>query len=116
MPAKFKERILYQHNPNVTLMRTTPEDAFNRVRDGGKAQQGERPRHVFLPLKGVSAITVEGQPFHEPEADAALVGQGFCAHLDSAVEVRELDTDINDPAFAAAMAEALHEQIRARAR
>ena len=116
VPAKFKDRLLYQHNHNVTLMRTTPEECAELgKRLAQKLNTASGPVTLFLPLRGVSSIAVEGQVFHDPEADAALVA-GIRAHLDSAVEVRELDTDINDPAFAAAMAEALHEQIRARAR
>jgi uncharacterized protein (UPF0261 family) len=61
----------------------------------------------------VSAIAVEGQVFHDPEADAALL-EGLRETLGANVEVHELDTDVNDPAFASAMADRLHELIGSR--
>jgi uncharacterized protein (UPF0261 family) len=58
----------------------------------------------------VSMIAVEGGPFHDPEADAALLA-GLRETLSDAVEVHELDLDVNDPAFADAMADRLHEML-----
>jgi uncharacterized protein (UPF0261 family) len=69
---------------------------------------------LFVPLRGVSAISVQGQPFHDPEADEAL-RVGLAETLDPAVEIRTRDEDINDPAFAIAMAEGLHALIGAAA-
>jgi uncharacterized protein (UPF0261 family) len=71
------------------------------------------PTVLFVPLRGVSAIDVEGQPFHDAEADAALfdaLREGIDA---SRVEVHEVDADVNDPAFATALADRLHELIEA---
>ena len=67
---------------------------------------------LFIPLRGVSLIDVDGQVFHDPEADQALF-DGLRETLDPDVDVRELDTDINDPAFAQAMVDTLHEHYRA---
>jgi uncharacterized protein (UPF0261 family) len=67
-----------------------------------------------VPLKGVSMIDAEGQPFHDPEADAALFG-ALREGLDgSQVEVVELDTNVNDEEFALAMADKLDEYLRGR--
>ena len=66
---------------------------------------------LFVPLKGVSMIDVEGQPFYDAAADEALRA-GLRETLDGRVELHEVDTDINDPAFATAMADRLHELIR----
>ena len=55
-------------------------------------------------------IDVEGQPFHDPGADRALI-DGVRETLDGSVEVHELDMDINDERFAAAMARRLHELV-----
>jgi uncharacterized protein (UPF0261 family) len=63
---------------------------------------------LFIPLKGVSLIAREGQVFYDPAADAALIG-ALRENLQPQVEVHELEADINDPAFARAMAERLHE-------
>ena len=60
----------------------------------------------------MSLIDVEGQVFHDPEADEALIA-ALREHARPSVDVHELDTDINDPAFALAMVDRLHELYRA---
>jgi len=94
-------------------MRTTPEEnAELGRRIARKLNAAESPTVLFIPLKGVSAIDVEGQPFHDPAADEALIG-ALREDLDrDRVEVHEVDTDVNDPAFATAMADRLHELIQ----
>ena len=112
VPPQFESRNLYVHNPTVTLMRTTPEECAELGRTiGRKLSDANGPTVLFVPLKGVSMIAVEGQVFHDADADAALVA-GLRETLDDSVEVHEVDTDINDPAFAMAMADRLHELIR----
>jgi uncharacterized protein (UPF0261 family) len=109
VPERFRERRLYVHNPTITLMRTTPEECAElgrRIVRKLNAAQG--PVSLFIPLRGISLIAVEGQVFHDPDADEALLA-ALREDLDDSVDVRELDTDINDPAFAEAMAERLHE-------
>jgi uncharacterized protein (UPF0261 family) len=97
------------HNPTVTLMRTTPEESAELGRRIARKLNGARgPVALFVPLGGVSLIATEGQPFHDPSADAALFS-ALRERLEPHVEVHELDTDINDPAFALAMADRLHE-------
>jgi uncharacterized protein (UPF0261 family) len=111
VPAQFEGRNLYVHNPTITLMRTTPDECAELGRTiGRKLSAATGPTALFVPLKGVSMIAVEGQPFYDPAADDALLA-GLHETLDSSVEVHELDTDINDPAFADAMADRLHELI-----
>jgi uncharacterized protein (UPF0261 family) len=111
VPAQFDGRNLYVHNPTITLMRTTPDECAELGRTiGRKLSAATGPTVLFIPLKGVSMIAVEGQPFYDPAADDALLA-GLQETLDSSVEVHELDTDINDPAFADAMADRLHELI-----
>ena len=108
VPAQFSERLLYKHNPTVTLMRTTPEECAELGRViAQKLNRAQGPLTVFVPLKGVSLIATEGQVFHDPAADEALFG-ALREHLDPDVEVRELELDVNDPEFANAMADRLH--------
>jgi uncharacterized protein (UPF0261 family) len=115
VPERFADRLFYEHNPTVTLMRTTPEECAELGRRiARKLNEATGPVTLFVPLRGVSMIAVEGQPFHDPEADQALLS-ALREGLDPSVEVRELDVDINDPAFAGAMAERLHELAGARA-
>ena len=112
VPEKFRGRHLYPHNPAVTLMRTTPEEcaALGQI-IGRKLSAAKGPVALFVPLRGVSMIAVEGKPFHDPAADRALI-DNVKANLGPNVELHELDMDVNDPRFAAAMAERLDEMIR----
>lgn len=114
VPAVFAGRRFYQHAPNVTLMRTTPDE---NARLGEilatKLNLSTGPAAVFLPLRGVSVISAAGGPFHWPEADAALF-QAVRTHLRPGIELRELDCTINDPVFATAMTARLLEMVRER--
>ncbi len=107
VPAKFAARRFYQHNPQVTLMRTTPEEcaALGRIL-AEKVNAYRAPVTVLLPLRGVSIISAESGAFHWPEADAALFG-AIKKHLRPGIPLIELDCAINDPAFAEACAKTL---------
>ena len=73
MPAKFKDRLFYKHNANVTLMRTTPEENAQIGADiARKLSAATGPVAVLLPKRGVSAIDKQGQPFDDPAARKAL--------------------------------------------
>ena len=111
VPERFSERNLYVHNPTITLMRTTPDECRELGRQiGRKLSAATGPVALYVPLRGVSMIAVEGQVFHDPEADAALL-EGLHETLGPNVEVHEQDADVNDPAFATAMADRLHAMI-----
>jgi uncharacterized protein (UPF0261 family) len=113
VPERFAGRNLYVHNPTITLMRTTPDECRELGRAiGTKLSAATGPVALYIPLRGVSAIAVEGQVFHDRDADAALL-EGLHETLGPNVEVHELDTDVNDPAFATAMADRLHAMIEA---
>ncbi len=102
VPDQFKGRTFYEHNPQVTLMRTTPEECVQIGQwIGGRLNEMEGPVRFFLTEGGVSALDAPGQPFHDPAATAALFNA-----LKSTVRAtsnRQLITvphHINDPAFA----------------
>jgi uncharacterized protein (UPF0261 family) len=102
VPAQFAGRNLYVHNPQVTLMRTTPEEnaAIGRF-IVERLNRMEGPVRFLLPLGGVSAIDVPGMPFHDPAADAALfetIRAGFVTAPDR--KLIEVPAAINDRAFA----------------
>ena len=112
VPEKFKGRNLYKHNATVTLMRTTVEECAELGRIiAGKLNKAQKNAALFLPLKGVSLIDVEGQPFYGPEEDKALFNALKENVSNPAVEIIEMDTDINDEAFALAMAKKLIEMM-----
>jgi uncharacterized protein (UPF0261 family) len=107
VPEKFKGRRFYQHNPNVTLMRTDVEESA-RLGEilAEKLSASTGPVTVLLPLGGLSMIDAPGGPFWWPEADAALFA-ALKKGLRPDIPVRELPCNVNDPQFAAACAEAL---------
>jgi uncharacterized protein (UPF0261 family) len=111
VPPQFASRKFHVHNAHVTLMRTTPEE---NARIGAfivaRVNRMAGPVRFLLPLKGVSAIDADGQPFHDPAADAALfdaIRQGWAKAKNR--KLIELDLNINDPAFAAAAVKAFKE-------
>lgn len=106
VPQQFNDRKFYPHNPTVTLMRTTVEENIELGKIiAAKLNASTGPTALFLPLKGVSMIDKEGEAFYGPEEDKALFDTLRKNINPSKVELIELDTDINDPAFARAMAD-----------
>jgi uncharacterized protein (UPF0261 family) len=112
VPAEFKDRNLYVHNPITTLMRTTAgENTELGRRLARRLNAATGPTSLFLPLRGISAIDVDGAPFRDEAADRALFG-AIQDELDTQrVELVEMDTDVNDDRFADAMADRLHQLI-----
>jgi uncharacterized protein (UPF0261 family) len=107
VPAKFAGRTFYQHNPQVTLMRTTPEECAELGRIlAEKVNAYTAPVTVLLPKKAISVISAEGGAFHDLKADVALF-DAIKKHLRKDVPVVEMDVGINDEAFARACAEGL---------
>ncbi len=111
VPEKFRFRRFHRHNENVTLMRTTPDECSDLGRIlAEKLNVAKGPVTVFIPLRGVSALDQDGQPFYWPEADAALFAS-LRQHLQSPVQLVELDLHINDSEFAKALADKLLEML-----
>ncbi|WKK72602.1 Tm-1-like ATP-binding domain-containing protein [Rathayibacter oskolensis] len=114
VPERFHERRLHVHNSSVTLMRTTAaECAELGARLASRAAAASGPTTVLLPLGGVSAIAVPGGPFADADADDALFAAVRTGLAGSAVDLVEIDTDINDPGFADAAVDRLHAAITA---
>jgi len=108
VPKKFEGRNLYKHNPTVTLMRTTVEEneAIGK-KLVEKLNMAKEKTVLFLPLKGVSAIDVEGQAFYGVEEDKMLFDTLRNGINRNVVEVIEMDCAINDVAFSEAAAQKL---------
>lgn len=103
VPPKFDDRLFYRWNPNVTLMRTTPNENAELGRIlAEKANKSTGPVAFFLPLKGVSMLDAPGKEFWWPEADAALF-EAIKAHRRADIPVYELECNINDDGFADAV-------------
>ena len=114
VPPQFEGRNLYVHNPSVTLMRTTPEECAELGRIiAGKLSGARGSVALYVPLQGVSAIDIEGGPFHDPVADQALF-DALRENLEGNVELHELEHNVNDPEFAQAMVDKLLEYVEER--
>jgi len=111
VPEKYNSRNFVEHNPQVTLMRTTRDE---NVRMGEwiteRLNRMDGPVRFLIPEKGVSALDAPGQPFHDPEADAALfdaIARNF--KETSNRRLVRVAHHINDPGFADAAVRALDE-------
>ena len=112
VPTEFEDRHLHVHNPQVTLMRTTPDENAELGRIlAEKLNDATGPTEVVLPLGGVSMLDVEDEDFHDPEADAALF-DAIRETLDDDIELVEMGMDINDEEFALTLVRHLDELMR----
>ena len=111
VPAKFQGRNFYAHNPQVTLLRTSPDECAQLGKIvAEKLNRSTGPVTLLLPLRALSVISAPGQKFHDPAADSALF-TALKAHLRRDIPVIELDCAINDPAFSEACAQTLLKHI-----
>jgi uncharacterized protein (UPF0261 family) len=112
LPPRFAGRTLYIHDNVLAATRPTPEESRQVAAVlARKLNAATGPTVLFVPLRGVSVLSTEGAVLQDAEADDALFST-LRGQIDPAkVEVHEVDADINDPQFALAMAERLHELI-----
>lgn len=101
VPSRYADRLFYPHNPQVTLMRTTPEE--NRqmgVWIGNKLNACDGPVRFLIPEGGVSALDAPGQAFWDPQADRALF-DALEATVRQTAERKliRVPANINDPRF-----------------
>jgi len=110
VPKQFEGRKLYRHNPTVTLMRTTVEENIEiGSRLAEKLNMAAEKTVLMLPLKGVSGIDAEGQPFYGEEEDRALFNT-LCSKVNpDVVQIIKMNNNINDKEFAEAAAAKLIE-------
>ncbi|MBO0821046.1 MAG: Tm-1-like ATP-binding domain-containing protein, partial [Nocardiopsaceae bacterium] len=112
VPERFAGRLFFEHNPTVTLMRTTESEmAELGALLGRKAAAANGPTEVFWPDRGVSALDSDGQPFRDAGADEACRAALERELAPAGRKPRRVDAHINDPVFATAMADRLHQMI-----
>jgi uncharacterized protein (UPF0261 family) len=108
VPKEFAGRNIYKHNPTVTLMRTTVEEnELIGKKIAEKLNMSKGKTALFLPLKGISAIDVEGQAFYGAEEDKMLFDTLRNSINKNIIEIIEMDNAINDKEFAEAAAQKL---------
>ena len=108
VPARYQGRLLHQHNPQVTLMRTTPDENERMGRwIGERLNQMDAPVRFLLPEGGVSALDKPGGVFYDQAADAALFrALEQTVRQTSTRQLVRVAAHINDPAFVAAVLDA----------
>jgi uncharacterized protein (UPF0261 family) len=113
VPEKYRDRLLYEWNPDVTLLRT---DVVENRRIGEMiaraANESKGPVTVLVPLGGVSMLDSPGGDFWDPEADRACF-EAIKGDLKESVSYIELENNINDEAFSGKAAELLLEMLAA---
>ena len=111
VPERYRNRLFVEHNPQVTLMRTTAEEnARMGAWIASRINEMTGPVRFLIPEGGVSALDAPSQPFHDPTADRALF-EAFAGRFQETASRRliRLPHNINDPAFAQAAVDALEE-------
>ena len=114
VPEKYKNRKLYPWNPNVTLMRTNPEEntKLGQIM-AERLNQSKGPTAVFFPLKGLSQLDSPGEDFWWPEANEALLN-ALKENLRKDIPLIEVDANINDAEFAKAVTDKMFEFLSKR--
>jgi len=112
VPDKYKDRNLYQWNPDVTLLRTNPEEN-RKIGEilAAAANESTAPVAFLFPMKGVSMLDSEGERFWDPEADGACF-DAIREGVEKGISIVELDHNINDPEFSGAAAEMLLKMLK----
>lgn len=111
VPQRLRGRRLHVHNAHVTLMRSNADElAAAGRRIAQQLNRSRAPVRLLLPMGGLSMLDAPGQPFHDPEADAALF-EALSHAFDASDTHRlvRLPHHINDPAFAQAVVQAVDE-------
>ena len=111
VPKQYQDRIFVEHNPQVTLMRTTPSEN-RRMGEwiASRINLMDGPVRFLIPEGGVSALDAPGQPFHDPEADRELFNAITERFRESSNRrLVRVPYHINDPAFAEVVVKTLNE-------
>jgi uncharacterized protein (UPF0261 family) len=114
VPAKYQDRTLIAHSPQITDVRLNKEEMAEVGREVARRLQHTQTDAVFMiPTAGYDSYAVKGEGFHDPQADAAFVAE-LKAGLPSNIRVIERPTHIEDPAFATEAVELLISLIEAK--
>ena len=106
LSEELKSRKYIIHNPNMTLVRLSPDELHSVGKlTAEKINRARGPTRVFIPLRGFSYPDRENLPHWEPEGNRAFI-EALKAHLRPSIPLKELDAHINDPEFIDPVADA----------
>jgi uncharacterized protein (UPF0261 family) len=109
LPEKFRDRPIYIHDELMVATRATPDECRELAAVIARKLNGAQgPTVLFVPLRGLSLLTTDGQVLHDSDGDDALFSTLRELIDRSVVELHEVDADVNDPELALAMAARLH--------
>ena len=112
LSEKWRSRKLIVHNPQLTLIRLTPEELTEVGKSvAEKLNRARGPVRLFIPLRGFSYPDREGLPHWEPEGNQAFI-ESLKSHLHPGIPVTEMEAHINDPEFIDPVAEAFLEMMK----
>jgi uncharacterized protein (UPF0261 family) len=112
LPERFRGRPIYLHDDVVAATRAMPDECRELAATvARKLNATAGPTALFVPLRGLSLLSTKGQVLHDPGADDVLFSTLRELVDASTVEVHEIDADLNDAAFALAMANRLDELV-----
>ena len=112
LPDRFGGRPIYLHDELLAATRATPEECRELAAViARKLNAATGPTVLFVPLRGLSLLSTDGQVLHDPKGDDALFSVLRELIDRSKVEMHEVDLDINDSRFGLAMADRLHELL-----
>ncbi|KAL8747016.1 MAG: hypothetical protein Q9190_001056 [Brigantiaea leucoxantha] len=111
VPSQFSKRLLYEHNPDITLLRTSVEECRTLGEQFATKlkKNSKRPDlvQVFIPKGGISMLAEKGAPFHDGRADSALFDAVLTGLEGSGIEVVQDQRAINGDGFSVEMAKSL---------
>ena len=112
LPDRFGGRPIYLHDELLAATRATPEECRELAAVvARKLNAATGPTVLFVPLRGLSLLSTDGQVLYDPNGDDALFSVLRELIDRSKVEMHEVDLDINDSRFGLAMADRLHELL-----
>ncbi|MFO7572116.1 MAG: Tm-1-like ATP-binding domain-containing protein [Gaiellaceae bacterium] len=112
LPEPFRGRPIYVHDELMVATRATPDECRELATViARKLNAASGPTVLFVPLRGLSLLTTDGQVLRDVDGDQALFSTLRELIDRSVVEVHEVDADMNDPELALAMATRLHELV-----
>jgi uncharacterized protein (UPF0261 family) len=110
---RLAERKLYLQDAFRVQARMNREELKLVAEEAAKAlnryHRKERIK-IIIPQRGFSSLSVEGGSLYEPRTDEVFAAT-LRQHLDPAIEISEVDSDINSPLFAEAVVAALRRAI-----